>query len=58
MDEEKIPQPEIDATAAQEAEERTFGEENRNRLINRYFLQYGAGAVTPGTAWQHVYCLV
>lgn len=35
---------------------RAFGAENRARLLARYF--DGVGAITPSTAWQHVYRLL
>jgi hypothetical protein len=38
------------------APERAFGEDNRARLLSRYFDR--AGHVTPGNAWKHVYRLL
>ncbi|GGM28290.1 hypothetical protein GCM10011608_11370 [Micromonospora sonchi] len=39
-----------------EASARAFGEENRVRLLNRYFSS--VGTVTPEDAWRHVYRLL
>lgn len=37
---------------------RAFGTENRNLLIDRYFANHAAGAITLETAWVHVYRLL
>jgi hypothetical protein len=48
-------EPEVVAKE-EEAVERAFGADNRNRLIDLYFEQHGD--ITPGTAWAHVYRLL
>lgn len=40
----------------EEAVERAFGADNRNRLIDLYFQRHGD--ITPDTAWAHVYRLL
>ena len=42
--------------AASRVVQRAFGEENRRRLLDRYFAS--SGAVNPATAWQHIYRLL
>jgi hypothetical protein len=42
----------------QEAIERAFGFDNRNRLIDSYFQSPDCGGIDPTNAWQHVYRLL
>jgi len=41
----------------QDAVQKAFGAQNRNRLIDQYFVDR-PGPVTPANAWQHVYQLL
>lgn len=42
----------------QDAVDRAFGSENRNRLINKYFGANGGREIDTANAWQHVYRLL
>jgi hypothetical protein len=50
----------FELTAGEEAAavKSAFGAENRARLIDHYFAQQSAEAVTPAHAWEHVYRLL
>jgi hypothetical protein len=42
----------------EEAIDRAFGADNRNKLIDRYFEETQCGKITPSSAWEHVYRLL
>lgn len=45
-------------TEEENAIDRAFGSENRNRLIDRYFQAGGIVKIDPSDAWKHVYRLL
>lgn len=55
---EDILQGEAGSKVVEEAIDRAFGSENRNKLIDRYFEAPGRGNIAPANAWQHVYRLL
>jgi hypothetical protein len=58
MEEGEILQLGQSEVAEQEAVDRAFGSDNRNRLIDKYFATVAQGDVTPANAWEHVYKLL